>query len=166
MIVLGIDPGSVRTGWGVVDARGRRITALDWGVIRMNSKTPLAQRLVTIHDGLAAVCQDHRVEAVAAEGIFQGGGMKNVRSVLTLGHARGAALLAVAQLGLEVTEYAPAEVKKSIVGTGRAEKTQMQEMIRSILGLRELPAEDAADALSVAVCHGFRLQNPIIGRLR
>ncbi len=166
MIVLGIDPGSVRTGWGVIDARGRRLTTLDWGIIKMQSTTPLAQRLVTIHDGLAAVCQDHKVEVVAVEGIFQGGGMKNVRSVLTLGHARGAALLAVAQLGLEVAEYAPAEVKKSLVGTGRAQKYQMQEMVRSVLGLTELPAEDAADALAVAVCHSFRLQNPGIGRTR
>lgn len=166
MIVLGIDPGSLRTGWGVIDARGRRLTALGWGIIKMQSKTPLAERLVTINDGIAAVCQDHRVEVAAAEGIFQGGGMKNVRSVLVLGHARGAALLAVAQLGLEVAEYAPAEVKKSLVGTGRAEKYQMQEMVRSILGLDELPAEDAADALAVAVCHSFRLQNPGIGRTR
>jgi crossover junction endodeoxyribonuclease RuvC len=166
LIVLGIDPGSVRTGWGVLDARGRQVTALDWGIIKMQSKTPLAQRLVTIHDGIAAVCQDHKVEGVAVEGIFQGGGMKNVRSVLTLGHARGAALLAVAQLGLEVSEYAPAEVKKALVGTGRAQKYQMQEMVRTVLGLSELPAEDAADALSVAVCHSFRLQNPGIGRTR
>ncbi len=166
MIVLGIDPGSVRTGWGVLDARGRRLTALDWGIIKMQSKTPLANRLMTIHDGISAVCQDHKVEAVAVEGIFQGGGMKNVRSVLTLGHARGAALLAVAQQSLEVSEYAPAEVKKALVGTGRAQKYQMQEMVRSVLGLTELPAEDAADALAVAVCHGFRLQSPGIGRFR
>jgi len=156
----------VRTGWGVIDARGRRLTALDWGIIKMQSKTPLAHRLVTIHDGIAAVCQDHKVEGVAVEGIFQGGGMKNVRSVLTLGHARGAALLAVAQLGLEVSEYAPAEVKKSLVGSGRAQKYQMQEMVRTVLGLTELPGEDAADALAVGVCHSFRLQNPGIGRTR
>ncbi len=163
MIVLGIDPGSLRTGWGVLEVRGLRILPLDWGIIRMKSSTPLHERLVTIHHGLTVVCQEHRVESAAIEGIFQAGGMKNPRSVLVLGHARGAALLTLARLGLPVNEYPPAEVKKSLVGHGRAEKWQMQEMIRSLLGLETLPAEDAADALAIAVCHAFRVQNPILG---
>ena len=160
MIVLGIDPGSVKTGWGIIDVRGRTLTALDWGVIRMPPKTPLHERLMKIHDGLCTCIQEHKVEAAAVEGIFQSGVQQNMQSILKLGHARGVILLAIAQAGLPLAEYAPAEVKKSLVGHGRADKWQMKEMIRSLLRLSKVPAEDAADALAVAVCHSFRLQIP------
>jgi len=123
-------------------------------------------RLAQLHDALMGIITEHRPAQAAVEGMFQGGQMKNVQSVLKLGHARGVVLLAMAQASIPLAEYAPAEVKKAITGRGRAEKWQMQEMIKSLLSLEKLPGEDAADALSIALCHGFRLQSPLPGGLR
>jgi crossover junction endodeoxyribonuclease RuvC len=166
VIVLGIDPGSRKAGWGVIEVGRRGAVPLDWGIIRLTTSSPIMERLVELHDALMAVITQHRPAQAAVEGMFQGGRMQNVQSVLKLGHARGVVLLAIGQAGLPLAEYAPAEVKKAITGRGRAEKWQMQEMVKSLLSLPELPGEDAADALAIALCHGFRLQSPLPGGLR
>lgn len=166
MIVIGIDPGSQKTGWGVVEVIRRDLSAVGWGVIRMSSSQPFYERLLKIHDELARIIDLYHPDEAAAEGIFQSGAVQNFQSALKLGQARGAALLALARARLPLAEYPPAEVKKSLVGHGRAEKWQMQGMIRSVLKLDETPAEDAADALAVAVCHAFRAQHPQLRGLR
>lgn len=166
MIVLGIDPGSQKTGWGVVEVVRRDLVALGWGVVRMPSSQPFYERLLKIHDELSKVIDLYHPDEAAAEGIFQSGTVQNYQSALKLGQARGAALLAMARAKIPLAEYPPAEVKKSLVGHGRAEKCQMQGMIRSVLKLDETPAEDAADALAVAVCHAFRAQHPQLRGLR
>lgn len=160
-IVLGIDPGSLKTGWGVVSMDGRTITATGWGVVKMKSSQPLLERLTIIHEGLCQVLDTYRPDAAAIEGIFQHGSNKNYASTLKLGHARGAALLAVGHRGVSLEEYAPAEVKKTLTGRGRADKHQVTEMIRAMLKIDEKLPEDAADALAIAMCHAFRLRNPL-----
>ncbi len=163
---MGIDPGSLKTGWGVVSVRGQAVKGVAWGVIRLKSGAPLVERLKIIYDELSVVIQEYQPAEVAVEGIFQSGNTKNFASTLKLGHARGAALLAVAGKEIPLSEYAPAAVKKALTGRGRADKNQVKEMIRAVLGIAESPPEDAADALAVATCHAFRLQYPVVGTLR
>ncbi|MCC7536139.1 MAG: crossover junction endodeoxyribonuclease RuvC [Deltaproteobacteria bacterium] len=148
--VLGIDAGLQRTGWGVIDSSGPRLTAVAFGVVRTDADRPIEQRLLTIHDGLSAVIDEHHPDACAIEDIFMA---KHARSALVLGEARGAALLAVARSRLPTFAYPPALVKRSIAGRGAAPKEQVQNVIRAVLGLREVPPHDAADALAVAICH-------------
>lgn len=155
MRVFGIDPGSERTGYGCVETDGRRHRLLVCGAISTTGAPSLAARLVTIHAELAALLREWRPTAIAVENLFYA---TNVRSALTLGHARGVALLAAVEAGLDVAEYTPAEVKRAVVGYGRAEKAQVQRMIALLLGLREAPTpHDAADALAVALCHAHRV---------
>ena len=163
---MGIDPGSLKTGWGIVSVRGQAVHGMAWGVIRLKPGAPLVERLKIIHDDLARVMDEYQPAEVAVEGIFQSGNTKNFASTLTLGHARGAALLAVAGKQIPLSEYAPAAVKKALTGRGRADKNQVKQMVRTILGIAEVPPEDAADALAVAACHAFRLQYPVVGTLR
>ncbi|MQA91571.1 MAG: crossover junction endodeoxyribonuclease RuvC [Gemmatimonas sp.] len=155
MIVLGIDPGTAVTGYGVVeqlDDRGLRL--LECGVIRTSPRTPLPLRLREIFEGVSDLMRRHSPEAVAVEGAFFG---KNARSAMVLGHARGAVLLAASLQDRNVAEYPPAEVKSAIVGTGRATKHQIGYMTMKLLRLREAPRpEDAADGVAVALCHCFR----------
>ncbi len=148
--VLGIDPGSIRTGWGVVERHGTRARGIAAGVIRVPERAPLAQRLEAMHRGLAEVLAAHRPDAVAVEDIFFA---RYAQAALMLGHARGVALLAVAQAGLSVAAYPPAVVKRAIVGSGRAEKPQVARLVAAVLGLKELPGVDATDALAVALTH-------------
>jgi crossover junction endodeoxyribonuclease RuvC len=154
MRILGVDPGTQVCGYAVLETDGERARALDYGVV--SSRDPsVAVRLRVIHEGLLAVIRRLRPDVAVVEGAFFG---KNVRSALKIGEGRGVALLAAASEGLDVVEYAPAEVKKSVVGNGRAHKSQVQQMVRIILGLPEVPApEDAADALAIAICHHHRL---------
>jgi len=166
VIVLGIDPGSQKTGWGVVEVVRRDLVARGWGVVRMPSTQPFYERLLKIHEELCKVIEHHHPDEAAAEGIFASGSVQNYQSALKLGQARGAALVALARAGLPLSEYPPAEVKKSLVGHGRAEKWQIQGMVQSVLKLDEKPAEDAADALAVAICHSFRVQLPQLRGLR
>jgi crossover junction endodeoxyribonuclease RuvC len=151
MRVLGIDCGTQRTGFGVVDSDGGAHAFVTAGVIRTSAKQPLELRLVAIARGLRQVIHRHRPESAAVEGVFHS---LNARTGLKLAHVRGATLLTVAEAGLELGEYSPAEVKISVVGYGRAEKEQVQMMVRSLLRLEseKLP-EDACDALAVAICH-------------
>jgi len=150
MRVLGIDPGSRRTGWGVVQFEGTRLHHVGAGTIAVPEKLPLAKRLHMIHQGLQQVIAEHQPEAVAVEEIFFA---KYANAALKLGHARGVALLAAAQAELEVHEYPPAVVKRTVVGRGAADKLQVARLIAALLGLKSPPEEDAADALAVAITH-------------
>jgi crossover junction endodeoxyribonuclease RuvC len=149
--IFGIDPGSDRTGYGCVDSDGTRHRLVACGAIATRSCETFPDKLRLIHHDLAALIAAHRPAVVAVENVFYAA---NVRSALKLGHARGVAILAAVQQDVPVTEYTPAQVKRAIVGYGRAEKHQVQEMVRVLLGLREVPEpNDAADALAVAICH-------------
>ena len=151
MKIFGIDPGSERTGYGCVDTDGSRHRLVACGSITGEAHSSFPDRLLVIHAGLAALLAEHRPDCVAIENIFHA---KNVRSALKLGHARGVALLAASQAGMTVIEYSPAEVKRAVVGFGRAEKHQVGRMVKLLLGLDVTPApHDAADALAVAICH-------------
>jgi crossover junction endodeoxyribonuclease RuvC len=154
MRVLGIDCGSERTGYGVIESDGRRHRMVVCGVIRTHAGSPLEQRLLEISRELREVVRLYAPEAAAVEGVFCS---TNARSALKLAHVRGVALLIVAEAGLECGEYSPLEVKTSVVGYGRAQKGQVQLMIRALLGLGETAvSEDASDALAVAICHATR----------
>ena len=147
---MGIDPGSRVTGYGIVEQAGGRIIRVDHGEIRIKNGEPFTRCLSRIYDELTEVIDRTKPDAVAVEDIFYG---KNVKSLIKQGHVRGVALLAASRNGLPVHEYSPLEVKKAVVGYGRAEKQQVQMMIRAILQLSETLPEDASDALAVAICH-------------
>jgi crossover junction endodeoxyribonuclease RuvC len=147
---LGIDPGTRRTGWGVVVADDGVIRHVDSGVIAPQPKAPLEERLVAIHRGLVEVIDRHRPAAVAVEDIFFA---RHPQGALKLGHARGVALLAAAQAGVALYSYPPARIKRAVAGTGRAEKQQIVRLVTMLLRLPSAPAEDQADALAIAVCH-------------
>ncbi len=152
LIVLGIDPGTATTGYGIVaeDATGQA-SLLRYGAIQTPADLPMAQRLLMIHQQISALIHETRPDALAVEELFF---KRNVTTALTVGQARGVVLLAAAQAGLPIFEYKPAEVKQALVGYGSADKTQIQEMVRLMLGLAEIPRpDDAADAVAVAICH-------------
>ncbi len=149
--IFGIDPGSVRTGYGCVESDGTRHHLVLCGAIAAPARLPFPDRLVKIHDELRALLADCRPDGVAVESLFHA---VNARSALQLGHARGVALLAASQAGVPIAEYAPAEIKRAVVGYGRAEKPQVAQMIRLLLGLADTPQPlDVSDALAVAICH-------------
>lgn len=150
MIILGIDPGLTCTGWGVVAKSGSRLSHVANGQIRTDAKAGMAERLVELDTGLAAVIAQHHPDAGAVEEVFVN---VNPQSTLKLGQARGVALLAVARAGLPVAEYPTKVIKKALVGTGGAEKTQVQAMLKVLLPGVTLAGADAADALAVAICH-------------
>ena len=154
MRVLGIDCGTERTGYGVIETDGRSHTLIDAGVIAASEKDPLATRLFVIAAGLREVIRRFVPEAVAVEEVFFS---RNVRTALRLSHVRGVALMMAAEAELPVGEYSPLEIKTSVVGYGRAEKAQVQLMVRSLLRLEApVASEDASDALAVAICHATR----------
>jgi crossover junction endodeoxyribonuclease RuvC len=148
--VLGIDPGSQVTGYGVVEEAGYGLCCIDYGEIKPVKGVVLSSCLQTICGGIQEVIRRTTPEALAIENIFYG---KNIKSLIKQGHVRGVAILAGADGGLPIYEYSPLEIKKAVVGYGRAEKGQVQMMVRAILKLPELPPPDAADALAVAICH-------------
>jgi crossover junction endodeoxyribonuclease RuvC len=150
MRVLGIDPGSERTGYAVIETDGSDHQAIIHGVITTSNRLPFHKRLLKIHSGLLSVLKHCRADVMAIEEVFYAA---NVQSALKLGHARGIALLVAGQLNLPVFEYSPLEIKSSIVGYGRAEKHQVQSMVQVLLQLPDKPPPDAADALAVAICH-------------
>jgi crossover junction endodeoxyribonuclease RuvC len=154
MVVLGIDPGTAHTGFGVVARRGGRIVALDGGVVTTPAGLPLERRLATIHARVAALIDEHAPDAVAVEDIFFG---VNARTAFAVGQARGAVLLAAGQRGLPCAAYTPQQVKGAVCGSGRAAKEQVQRMVQRLLALPDPPRPDhAADALAVALCHANR----------
>lgn len=150
MRIFGIDPGSRRTGYGCLETDGRHHHLVACGCVAPD-EAPLPEKLLFIHARLAALLAEHRPDCVAVENIFHA---KNARSALRLGHARGVALLAASQAGLPVAEYTPAEIKRAVVGFGRAEKAQVGQMVKLLLALDAVPTpHDAADALAIAICH-------------
>ena len=151
MRVFGIDPGSERTGYGCIETDGSRHRIVMCGAVGAPASASFSEKLFEIHRRLGELLATCRADSVAIENIFYAA---NVRSALKLGHARGVAMLAAAQAGLTVVEYTPAEIKRAVVGYGRAEKQQVQHMVKLLLGLAAVPSpHDAADALAVAICH-------------
>lgn len=157
--LLGIDPGSQVTGYGIIDSDGRRLQHVASGCIRPG-RGELAERLGAIFQSLRELIRTHRPDEMAVEQVFVN---RNVDSALKLGQARGAALVAGVTEGLPLYEYTPAQIKQATVGSGRAEKAQVQHMVRVLLGLQQVLAADAADALAVAICHGH--QRATLGRM-
>jgi crossover junction endodeoxyribonuclease RuvC len=149
-VVLGLDPGTRRFGWGVVRREGTRLLHVAHGIVVCDEKAPIASRLVTIERALVLVLETHAPDVASVEALFFA---KDAQAAGKLGHARGVALLVCARAGLEVNEYAPALVKRAVTGNGRAEKGQVAQMIRVVLGLAAPPAADAADALALAVTY-------------
>ncbi len=147
--ILGIDPGSRRTGVGVVDVAGDRLQLVHYAVIQAGTGE-FPERLGKIFNGVRDLVAAHRPTVAAVETVFVS---HNAASAIKLGQARGAAICALVEAGLPVSEYAPRAIKQALVGRGGADKVQVQHMVRVLLGLREAPAEDAADALAVALCH-------------
>lgn len=151
MIILGIDPGLTNTGWGVVERRGAKLACVAYGCVTTDPAEETSRRLKHVHDEIVAVIGRHEPVAMAIETLFFNA---NVRTAFATGQARGAALLAAAHSDLEIGEYGPSEVKLAVVGSGTADKKQVQYMVRAILGLAEEPKPDhAADALALAICH-------------
>lgn len=152
MLVLGIDPGTATTGYGLVQQRdGRQVKLVDYGVIRTSSDRPMAERLKKLYHDLDDIIAEYRPDEAAVEELFFS---RNVTTALTVGQARGVAMLAAAEAGLPVHEYKPAEIKQAVVGYGNASKEQVQEMVRVLLGIDKIPRpDDAADAVAVAICH-------------
>ncbi len=150
MIILGIDPGSYNVGYGILQVEKRKIVAAGCGTIKINSKIQLAERLVQIHFGIDKIIAEYKPDIAVIETIFYG---KNIKSAFTLGHARGVIMLVLAQHNIEIAEYSPREVKKSVVGNGNASKEQVEYMVQKILNLNSKPkTQDAADALAIALC--------------
>jgi crossover junction endodeoxyribonuclease RuvC len=157
MRILGIDPGSESTGYGIIETDGSRHRAILFGAIKTSTRLPFHERLLKIHTELNNILSRERADIMAIEEVFHA---SNVQSALRLGHARGVALLVAAQQRLAVYEYSPLEIKSAVVGYGRAEKTQIQSMVRLLLGLPGIPSPDhAADALAVAICHAHRMKH-------
>ncbi len=153
MITFGIDPGSQKTGFGVIRVEGSSYTLVASGVIRMEAGAPLAERLNEIYERLCTCMAEHAPDRVYLESIFH---QKNAQSALVLGHARGAALIAAAKQGCPIGEITPAEVKKAVTGRGNADKHQVQEMVRILLALDKKVAQDASDALAIAIAGASR----------
>lgn len=150
-VILGVDPGTASTGFGVISVTGKHLKVLDYGVVETPAHAPLERRLELIFDEITKILERHRPTAAAVESLYFNA---NVRTALAVGEARGVAVLACAQAGCEVFEYTPQQVKQAVVGYGRAEKGQVMEMVRVLLGMSTQPRPDhAADALGVAICH-------------
>jgi len=154
--IIGIDPGLQRTGWGVIDVAGNRLSFVACGTVTSSNGDELAPRLVELHDGLVAVITEHQPDEAAVEHTFVN---TNPTSTLKLGQARGIALLVPAKAGLSVAEYQPNAVKKAVVGGGHADKAQIQHMIKILLPKATWKGADAADALAIAVCHAHHRQS-------
>ncbi len=154
-IILGIDPGSVKTGFGLIHCDGSKHRYISSGVIRLPAG-PLPARLKVIFDCISTLIEEHSPDQVAVEEVFMA---KSAGSALKLGQARGAAVTACVSRGLPVAEYTARQIKKSVVGTGAADKEQVQHMVKTLLKLPAMPQEDAADALATALCHAHSLQS-------
>ena len=152
MILLGIDPGSLVTGYGVIEGDRDRVRYVTSGGIRTDSTSPLSERLKVIYDGLSRVIREHHPTQAAIESIFHS---HNVQSALKLGHARGVALLAVVHAGIPVAEYGPTAVKRAVVGSGRADKEQIHRTVEMLLNHKLGRGYDASDALAIALCHFY-----------
>lgn len=160
VLVLGVDPGTAATGFGVVGIVGNRVSLVECGVIRTSPREPLPLRIRQIFEGINRVLERHHPEAMAVENVFYG---KNVRSALTLGHARGAILLAAELSSVSIAEYSPREIKKAVVGFGGATKDQVGFMVQRQLRLKHAPSpSDAADGVATALCHCLSRNAPTL----
>ncbi len=157
--ILGIDPGLRKTGWGVIEVEGARVSFVGCGSVEPDQKLELGARLAALHEGLRQVVADYTPDESAVEETFVN---TDARATLKLGAARGIALLVPAQAGLSVAEYAPNHVKKTVVGSGHAEKQQIRAMIKVLLPRAIVKSDDAADALAIALCHA---QNRTVKRI-
>lgn len=158
MLVIGIDPGTARTGYGLVRlADGGELEPVDYGVVVTEANTPMPERLRILRNSLIEILELHQPESGAVEKLFF---QRNVSSAISVGQARGVVLLTMAEAQVEVDEYTPHEIKQAVVGYGGAGKRQVQEMVRTLLGMDEIPKpDDAADALAVAICHAHSRQS-------
>ncbi len=168
MIIFGIDPGYAIVGWGVVRYVGTRFTPLAFGAVTTPAEMPFSDRLVRIHAEISMLLAQHRPDAVAVEKLYF---KNNQKTAIDVAEARGVILLAIRQSGVPLYEYTPLQVKSAVTGFGRAEKPQVMEMTRRLLGLREVPRpDDTADALAIAICHGqmggTALKRRIVGGFR
>lgn len=156
MIILGIDPGTATTGYGVVDFGNRHeLRLITYGTIKTPAKVCLSERLTLIHSGVVQLIDAHAPDAVSVEQLFFS---RNTSSALSVGHARGVILLAAAQAGISVSEYTPLQVKQAVTGEGRASKQQVAYMVKLLLGMKDIPTpDDAADALAIAICDGHHV---------
>jgi crossover junction endodeoxyribonuclease RuvC len=153
MIIIGIDPGVIYTGYGVIKIKERCVRAVDYGIIEIAREQDLPARLAGIYKRIAGLCEQLQPDALAVEEVFFN---KNARTALTVGHVRGAIILAALHQGAEVFSYTPLQIKQTVSGYGRADKEQMQRMVKLLLKLQELPKPDhAADALAAAICHYY-----------
>lgn len=156
MIILGIDPGSINCGYGLLEIENRKIVAAGCDVVKLDPNTDLPQRLIILKKEIDNIISQFKPDAASVESIFYG---KNIKSAFTLGHARGVILLALAEQNIPVYEYSPREVKKAVVGNGNASKEQIQYMVTQFLKLKQKPSsQDAADALANAICHFNRVR--------
>ncbi len=152
MLILGIDPGIAILGYGLVRYEANKFTVVDYGAITTNAGTQMSNRLMRLYEGLIEIIDKYKPDAFAVEELFFN---KNIKTALTVGHARGVAVLSGVKSGLPIYEYTPLQVKQAVVGYGRADKSQVQQMVKILLNLREIPKrDDVADALAVAICHG------------
>ncbi len=152
MIIMGIDPGFAITGYGIVKYEGNKFSPLEYGIVQTMAATHFARRLLELDEGLAVVIEKYKPEAIAVEELFFN---KNIKTAIMAAHGRGIALVAAVRSGAEVFEYTPLQVKQAVVGYGKADKAQVQQMVKVILNLPCIPKpDDAADALAIAVCHG------------
>ncbi len=152
MIIMGIDPGFAITGYGVVKYEGNKFSVLDYSAITTAASMKFSDRLLVLYNELEKLIDKYKPDAISIEELFFN---KNIKTALTVGHGRGVAVLAAAKSGIDIFEYTPLQVKQSVVGYGRAEKAQIQQMVKAILNLPAIPKpDDVADALAVAICHG------------
>jgi crossover junction endodeoxyribonuclease RuvC len=162
MIIMGIDPGFAITGYGIVKYEGNKFSAIEYGAVLTKATTPFAERLLQMDGELTAIINRFKPEAISVEELFFN---KNIKTAIMAAHGRGIALAAAARSGAEVFEYTPLQVKQAVVGYGRAEKAQVQQMVKVILNLPAIPKpDDVADALAIAVCHGHSCKLAGLGR--
>lgn len=151
MVILGIDPGLATVGYGIISYGGNNYRVLDYGIIKTEPHIPFSERLKVIYDSILLLIDKYKPDDFAIEELFFS---KNVKTAIRVGQARGVAILSAVNRGLEVYEYTPLQIKQSVVGYGRADKGQVQELVRILMNLKEAPKpDDAADALAIAICH-------------
>ncbi|HHV65826.1 MAG TPA: crossover junction endodeoxyribonuclease RuvC [Peptococcaceae bacterium] len=155
MLILGIDPGTAQMGYGIIEKKGHVLSAVDYSCLRTSADLPLALRLKQLFDSLEELLLKYSPQAVAVEELFFN---RNTTTAISVGQARGIVLLAAARHNIEVYEYTPLQVKQAVVGYGKADKHQIQYMVRALLALKEIPKpDDAADALAIAICHAHSI---------
>ena len=163
MVILGIDPGYAIVGWGVIDYTANRFQVIAYGAVTTEAKTPFSERLEMVYDGIQDIKKKYKPDALAIEKLFYN---TNAKTVIDVAQARGVITLAVQKNHIDIFEYTPLQVKQSVVGYGRAEKKQVQEMTRVILNLEKIPKpDDTADALAMAICHAHA-SGSLMGKLR